>query len=68
MWRNIEYLPKYSPDLNRTELSFSNSTAICENVPQQTIPTLHRRVAAFIPTLSSAECRNYFRHAGYVSI
>jgi hypothetical protein len=29
---------------------------------------LHRRGAAFIPTLSRAECRNYFRHAGYVSI
>ena len=64
----VEYLPKYSPDLNPIELSFSKFKAYLRKFFEQTIPALHRRVAAFIPTLSRAECRNYFRHAGYVSI
>jgi len=64
----VEYLPKYSPDLNPIELSFSKFKAYLRKFSEQTIPALHRRVAAFIPTLSRAECRNYFRHAGYVSI
>jgi hypothetical protein len=32
------------------------------------IRALRLRVGAFVPTLSHAERRNYFRHAGYVSI
>jgi transposase len=64
----VEYLPKYSPDLNPIELSFSKFKVYLRKFSEQTIPALHRRVAAFIPTLSRAECRNYFRHAGYVSI
>jgi transposase len=64
----VEYLPKYSPDLNPIELSFSKFKAYMRKFSERTIPALHRRVTAFIPTLSRAECRNYFRHAGYVSI
>ena len=35
---------------------------------ERTVPTLYQRVGAFVPTFSRAECCNYFRHAGYVSI
>jgi hypothetical protein len=50
------------------ELSFSKFKAYLRKFSERTIRTLYRRVGAFVPTLSRAECRNYFRHAGYVSI
>jgi transposase len=64
----VEYLLKYSPDLNPIELSFSKFKAYLRKFSERTIRTLYRRVGAFVPTLSRAECGNYFRHAGYVSI
>ena len=64
----VEYLPAYSPDLNPIELSFSKFKSYLRKFSERTARALCRRVGAFIPTLSRAECRNYFRHAGYVSI
>jgi transposase len=64
----LEYLPAYSPDLNPIELSFSKFKAYLRKFSEQTVRALCRRVGAFVPTLSRTECRNYFRHAGYVSI
>ena len=64
----VEYLPKYSPDLNPIELSFSKFKAYLRKFSERTVRTLYRRVGAFVPILSRRECRNYFRHAGYVSI
>ena len=64
----VEYLPKYSPDLNPIELSFSKFKAYLRKFSERTVRTLYRRVGAFVPTLSRRECRNYFQHAGYVSI
>jgi transposase len=64
----VDYLPKYSPDLNPIELSFSKFKAYLRKFSERTIRTLYRRVGAFVPTLSRRECRNYFQHAGYVSI
>src|SRR5262249_38963741 len=57
----VEYLPKYSPDLNPIELSFSKFKAYLRKFAERTVPTLYQRVGAFVPTLSRAECRNYFR-------
>jgi transposase len=64
----VEYLPAYSPDLNPIELPFSKFKAYLRKFSERTVRALSRRVGAFVPTLSRAECRNYFRHAGYVSI
>ena len=64
----VEYLPAYSPDLNPIELPFSPFKAYLRKFSERTIPALCRRVGAFVKRLSRAECRNYFRHAGYVSI
>jgi transposase len=64
----VEYLPAYSPDLNSIELSFSKFKAYLRKFSERTVRALRRRVGAFVPTLSRAECRNYLRHAGYVSI
>lgn len=63
----LQYLPKYSPDLNPIELSFSKIKAYLRKFSEQTVHALCRRVGAFVPTLSRNECRNYFEHAGYVS-
>jgi transposase len=64
----LEYLPAYSPDLNPIELPFSAFKAFLRKFSERTVPALCRRVGAFVKRLSRAECRNYFRHAGYVSI
>ena len=64
----VEYLPAYSPDLNPIELSFSKFKSYLRKFAERTVGDLCRRVGAFVPTLSRTKCRNYFRHAGYVSI
>ena len=64
----VEYLPAYLPDLNPIELPFSKFKAYLRKFAERTVRALCRRVGAFVPTLSRIECRNYFRHAGYVSI
>jgi transposase len=64
----LHYLPQYSPDLNPIEMPFSKFKAFLRTVSERTIRALCRRIGSFVPTVSRAECRNYFRHAGYVSI
>ncbi len=64
----LQYLPQYSPDLNPIEMPFSKFKAFLRRVSARTVPALCRRIGSFVPTLSHAECRNYFRHAGYASI
>lgn len=60
------YLPPYSPDLNPIELAFSKLKAHLRKAAEQTIPCLLRRIGRVVTDLSAQECRNYFRHAGYV--
>src|SRR6516165_9361833 len=50
------------------EMPFSNFKAFLRKVSEQTVRSLCRRIGSFVPTLSRAECRNYFRHAGYAPI
>jgi transposase len=57
------YLPKYSPDLNPIELAFSKLKA---HPAEHTIPRLSRRIGRVVSGFSTQECRNFFRHAGYV--
>ena len=64
----VEYLPAYSPDLNPIELSFSPFKAYLRKFAERSVPALCKRVGAFVKRVSRTECRNYFRHAGYVSI
>src|SRR5512132_4023557 len=60
------YLPKYSPDLNPIELAFSKLKAHLRNAAEHTIPRLLRRIGRVVTDFSPQECRNFFRHAGYV--
>jgi transposase len=64
----VRYLPKYSPDLNPIELSYSKFKALLRKVAARTVPRLYRAIRAFVPQISARECANYFTHAGYVSI
>src|SRR5882757_3871163 len=60
------YLPKYSPDLNPIELAFSKLKAHLRKAAEQTNPRLVRKIGRVVADFSPQECRNFFRHAGYV--
>jgi transposase len=60
------YLPKYSPDLNPIELAFSKLKGHLRKTAKHTIPRLLRRIRRIVTDFSAQECRNFFRHAGYV--
>ena len=62
---SLRYLPKYSPDLNPIELVFHPLKTFLRKAAERTIEGLHRGVRSYIRTLDPAECRGYFRHAGY---
>ena len=63
----LRYLPKYSPDFNPIEQSFSKLKAHLRKAAERTIPRLTRRIGALVDVFSPQECANYFRHAGYAS-
>jgi transposase len=60
------YLPSYSPDLNPIEPAFSKVKAHLRKAAEHTIPRLLRRIGRVVTDFSAQECRNFFRHAGYV--
>ena len=60
------YLPPYSPDLNPIEPAFSKVKAHLRKAAEHTIPRLVRRIGRIVTDFSPQECRNFFRHAGYV--
>ena len=64
----LRYPPKYSPDLNPTELPHSKFNAFLRKVTQRTVPGLYRAIRSFVSHLGAQECANYFGHTGYVFI
>lgn len=64
----LRYLPKYSPDLNPIEMSYSKFKGFLRKVAARTVPALTRAIRSFIPQVSPQECANYFNHSGYASI
>jgi transposase len=61
----LRYLPKYSPDLNPIEMSFSRLKAYLRKAGERTIPRLRRRLGWFARNVTPREAANYFTHAGY---
>jgi transposase len=62
------FLPPYSPDLNPIEQAFAKLKAALRKAQARTIDAVVQEVARALPSFSSTECGNYFRHAGYASI
>lgn len=61
------YLPPYSPDLNPIEMAFSKLKANLRRVGARTYDQLIQAAGDICDMFSPEECRNYLRHAGYVS-
>ena len=61
-----QYLPPYSPDLNPIEMAFSKLKAHLRKAAEQTIPGLVRKIGRVVKAFTPQECRNFFRHVGYV--
>lgn len=64
---SVRYLPKYSPDLNPIEMSYSKLKAHLRKAAERTVRGLYRAIRRFVPQVRPQECANYFRHAGYAS-
>ncbi len=55
------YLPKYSPDLNPIEMSYSKFKTFMRTVAAPTVPRLNRAIRSFIPKLAPQECAKLFQ-------
>jgi transposase len=63
----LRYLPPYSPDLNPIEPSFAQLKAHLRKAKERTVPALYDRIGTLLQRVTSTQCRNYFRNAGYAS-
>ena len=52
-------------DLARSDPGIGDELGNGMDRSERTVRGLCRRIGSFVPTFSRAECRNYFRHAGY---
>jgi len=64
----LVFLPPYSPDFNPIEQAFAKLKAALRKAQARTIEAVVEEVKRTLPSLSSRECSNYFKHAGYASI
>ena len=62
------FLPPYSPDLNPIELAFAKLKASLRKAGERSVDDLWKRIGTLLDTVSSEECTNFFRHAGYAEI
>ena len=53
-------------DLNPIEMAFSKFKAHLRKAAERTIPGLLRRIGRVVKAFTPQECRNFFRHVGYV--
>jgi len=63
---SLRCLPPYSPDLNPIEPAFSKFKSELRKAAERTIPRLLRTIGRVASSFRPRECRNFFRHAGYV--
>lgn len=59
------FLPPYSPDLNPIEMAFSKLKNHLRSIGARTFNGVFNAVKNGCEMFSPAECKNYFRHAGY---
>jgi transposase len=58
-------LPAYSPDFNPIEQAFAELKAELRKRAERSVDRLWSALGESLDWFSPAECRNYFRHAGY---
>ncbi len=61
------FLPKYSPDLNPIEPSFSKLKGALRKAEARTVDGVCDAIGEILKTFTPQECANYFEHAGYAS-
>lgn len=59
------YLPPYSPDFNPIENAFSKLKAHLRKAAERTVDGLWNAIGRVIDLFTPAECRNFFKAAGY---
>ncbi len=59
------FLPPYSPDLNRIEMTFAKLKAMIRKVAARSYDDLWKAAGAVCGLYSSQECENYFNAVGY---
>jgi transposase len=61
------FLPPYSPDLNPIEQVFVKLKTLLRKAAERSVEAAWKRIGALLQCLTSAECANYLRNAGYAS-
>ena len=61
------FLPPYSPDLNPIEQTFAQVKHWMRMAQKRTIEEAWRHVGKLVKTITSTQCKNYLRNAGYAS-
>lgn len=61
------YLPPYSPDLNPIEMMFAKLKALLRKAKRRTVDGLWRAIGNILDQVTSKECANYLKKAGYGS-
>jgi transposase len=61
------YLPPYSPDLNPIEQAFAKYKALLRKAAERTVESLWQTIGRNADRFSPAECRNFFKAAGYAT-
>lgn len=59
------FLPPYSPDFNTIENAFSKLKAHLRKAAERTVDGLWKALGRIIDNFTPAECRNFFKAAGY---
>jgi transposase len=62
----LPFLPPYSPDLNPIENAFATLEGLLRAAAERTVERLWRTIGRLLDRSAPAECRNYFRHCGYI--
>ncbi|GLU29354.1 hypothetical protein Brsp01_45870 [Brucella sp. NBRC 12950] len=63
----VLFLPRYSPELNSIEQSFSKLKAWLRKAKARTYDDLWKAIGAVCDLFSPQECRNFFKAAGCVA-
>lgn len=62
---SLRFLPRYSPDFNPIENAFARLKALLRKAAGRTVDRLWSTIGCLIHLFTPAECRNYFKAAGY---